>query len=120
MFKVKEIVHRLSQLWINTFRSRRWLTRNSEDVQRFLDHPKPKSWINALSDHPALASQRLPDKDVLLNIYKRENKSEKLSQLTTEQKPEPLNDELNVEVETDEEVTIEKDTEETNETIFST
>ena len=124
MFKVKEIVQRLSQLWINTFRSRRWLTRNSEDVQRFLDHPKPKSWINALSDHPALASQRLPDKDVLLDIYKRENKSEKLSQLTTEQKPEPLNDELNVEttleetyeVETDEEVTIEKDTEETNET----
>ena len=39
----------------NTFRARRRFTRNSEDVQRFLEHPKPKSWINALSDHPALS-----------------------------------------------------------------
>ena len=65
-------------------RARRRFTRNSEDVQRFLEHPKPKSWINALSDHPALLipSSR-PCAHVLLNdeikseeILKVENKLE--------------------------------------------
>ena len=67
-------------------RARRRFTRNSEDVQRFLEHPKPKSWINALSDHPALSvpSSR-PCAHVLLNdeikseeILKVENKLENI------------------------------------------
>ena len=49
-------------------RAKRRFTRNSEDVQRFLEHPKPKSWINALSDHPALSvTSSKPCEHILLN-----------------------------------------------------
>ena len=36
---------------------------SSSDVQRFLLHPKPKSWINALDDHPALQDKVNKSKD---------------------------------------------------------
>ena len=27
----------------------------NQDIQRFLNHPKPKSWTNAFDDHPAFS-----------------------------------------------------------------
>ena len=51
-------------------RSSSRLSRFNSDVQRFLDHPKPKSWLNALSDHPALTPkvQDEETKKLLLHI----------------------------------------------------
>ena len=31
----------------------------SEHAQRYLDHPKPKSWLTALEDHPALSTSNV-------------------------------------------------------------
>ena len=36
------------------YSSTRYPLVSSSDVQRFLHHPKPKCWLNALENHPAL------------------------------------------------------------------
>ena len=54
-------------------RSSSRFSRYNSDVQRFLDHPKPKSWLTALADHPALTANK-EDEETKISLCKAPTK----------------------------------------------
>ena len=98
-------------------RARRRFTRQSEDVQRFLEHPKPKSWINALSDHPALSvTSSRPCAHVHLNDEIKSEETPKVENKVEYEEFEttlPEKEQYNAEAEEDKKEYIDTDFEET-------